>query len=144
MDIDKLIEFASKKHEGQVDKGGNPYIVHPINVMLSLKTMDEKIVGLFHDILEDTDTTIEELKELGLTDEQILAIDILTRKKDQSYNEYIDEVASDPLTINVKIADLLDNMDLSRIEYPTEEDYKRLQKYIKTFGKLVKIKISKI
>ena len=118
MDIDKLIEFASKKHEGQVDKGGNPYIVHPINVMLSLKTMDEKIVGLFHDILEDTDTTIEELKELGLTDEQILAIDILTRKKDQSYNEYIDEVASDPLTINVKIADLLDNMDLSRIEHP--------------------------
>lgn len=114
MDIQKVLEFAIEKHKGQVDKLGNPYIFHPIGVSLQMQTKEEKIVALLHDILEDTNTTIEELKELGLSEEIIKALQLLTRDKNITYMEYIEKLSSNELAKSVKIQDLKNNMDMSR------------------------------
>ena len=111
MDLQKVLEFAIERHKGQVDKLGNPYIFHPIGVSLQMQTKEEKIVALLHDILEDTNTTIEELKELGLSEEIIKALQLLTRDKNITYMEYIEKLSSNELAKSVKIQDLKNNMD---------------------------------
>lgn len=137
MDIIEILEFATKKHSGQVDKSNIPYILHPVRVAFRLDKMDERIVALLHDILEDTDATIEELKELGLTDVMIDAIMLLTRPKDMTYMEYIKRLADNSLACKVKLADLEDNMDPERIKNAGEnygsllERYKKAYKYLK-------------
>jgi len=130
--LDLAYKIACKVHENQLDKGGNPYILHPIAVSEMVDTEDEKIVALLHDTVEDTSITFEELKDYGFSNEIIIAIKAITKIKGESYEDYIDRVKDNPIALKVKIADLKHNMDLRRIPNPSRKDHERVRKYINT------------
>ena len=124
-----VLEFAMQKHDGQLDKAGKPYILHPIEVALSLYKESDKVVALLHDVLEDTDATIEDLKKIGVSEEEVEAIQLLTKPKKEDYIHYVKRVANNPIARHVKMADLKHNMDLSRLSEITDKDIQRVEKY---------------
>lgn len=129
---EKALRIAKTAHEGQYDKGGKPYILHPLTVAGKVEKPEEKITALLHDVVEDTDVTLEELS--GTFPPLIVdAVDRLTKKKGQGYSleKYLEGVRENEIARKVKLADLEHNMDLSRIPNPTEEDYRRGEKYRK-------------
>lgn len=138
--LEKAIELAVKAHQNQTDKGGQPYIFHPLRVMTRLDTEAEQIVGVLHDVVEDSSISIENLKELGFGQEITTALRLLTRKKDADYQNYIRAIANNPLALSVKLEDLKDNMRIERIPNPQAEDYARLEKYRKAFHYLINSK----
>lgn len=113
--LNKALDIAYKAHLGQTDKAGAPYILHPMRVAMHCETEEEKIVALLHDVVEDTSVTFEELKSEGFSDEVLTALKCLTRTEDEEYETFIRCVATNPLAIKVKIQDLKDNMDVSRL-----------------------------
>lgn len=129
MNIETAISVALQAHQGQVDKGGNPYILHPLAVMNRVETMEEKIVAVLHDVVEDSAITIEQLKEAGFSKEIVEAVGLLTKSAADSYEAFIAATKSNRLARNVKIADIQENMNINRIAIPTEKDYARLEKY---------------
>lgn len=131
--LSQAILIATTKHAGQIDKGGNPYILHPIRVALSLSTYEEMIVGVLHDVIEDTDCTYEDLTKLGFSSEITTALECLTKRPGETKIEAAHRAASNRLACAVKIADVTDNMDLSRIPYPSDSDYERVNKYRDVF-----------
>lgn len=141
MDIEMAISIALKAHKGQahkgqVDKGGNPYILHPLAVMNRVETIEEKIVAVLHDVVEDTEVTIDQLRETGFSEEILEAINLLTKAKEDSYEEFIEKTLKNRIARNVKIADIKENMNLSRIQDPSEQDYMRLEKYKRALERL--------
>lgn len=134
----KAIIISAKAHTGQVDKGGAPYILHPLTLMMKVKSEDEKIVALLHDVIEDTPITLDELREEGFSEEILEAVDLLTRKKGEQYWSYLAKLKENPLAKRVKIEDLKHNMDLSRISPITEKDLSRRDKYLEYFDFLTK------
>ena len=130
--INKAIEIATRAHSGQYDTGGNPYIFHPLRVMLNVKGGEnEQCAAVLHDVMEDTDVTEADLIRNGFDKDIITALNLLTKASDMDYMDYIRNLKVNPIARAVKAADLEDNMDMSRIENPTEKDYIRLKKYIK-------------
>ena len=127
--IDKVLKFAMEKHEGQFDKAGEKYILHPLHIALQMDTEEEKIVALLHDILEDTNTTEKDLKDLGLSIETIKHIKCLTRPKDISYMEYIQKISLDEIAKKIKIKDLEHNMDTSRLKDNNEKIQSLMKRY---------------
>lgn len=134
--LEKAILIAVKAHQGQVDKGGNPYILHPLRVMFSMKGENEKICAVLHDVIEDTDITLEFLRNDGFSEEILSALDTLTRRKSESYDQFIDRIVDNQLACNVKLADLSDNMNLTRIKNPSHKDLERIEKYRKAVDKI--------
>lgn len=128
--LEKSIILATKKHSGQTDKGGQPYILHPLRVMNDCNTIETKIVAVLHDILEDTDTTTKDLLEF-LPEYLINSIVILTRNKNESYEDYIKRISKNYYATQVKLMDLEDNMNLDRLEHIEMRDMKRYLKYRK-------------
>ena len=122
--------IALYAHQGQKDKGGNDYILHPRAVAAQMKTKEEKTVALLHDIVEDTFVTKETLENL-FGKEISEAVSTMSHKPQETYEEYIKKVARNHLARRVKIADLNHNMDLSRLPYISEKDLKRVEKYKK-------------
>ncbi len=129
--LEKAMILAAKAHMGQLDKGGNPYILHPVRVMLGCKSTNEKIVAMLHDTLEDSDLTSDDLLKEGFSKEIVEAVVCLTRKAGQDYMEHIQEVAKNPLARAVKLSDLADNMDLNRLPGLTPKDFQRLERYLR-------------
>lgn len=127
--LNKAIAIAAEAHDGQVDKGGNPYILHPLRVMMNCKSEAAKICAVLHDVIEDTKVTFEDLKSLGFSDEIVNALDCLTKRGGESYDDFISRVLPNELACQVKLADLMDNMDLTRIQNPCEKDEVRIQRY---------------
>jgi GTP diphosphokinase / guanosine-3',5'-bis(diphosphate) 3'-diphosphatase len=127
------IEIAMKYHSGQTDKIGSPYIFHPMRVMESVSGLKYKIVAILHDVIEDTDATLDTLNNAGIDDGEILsAIDIITKKKKQgqSYEEYLRLVNNNTIARKVKLVDIADNLSPERIyKVPLEECIKLLKKY---------------
>lgn len=134
--LEVAIKIAVNAHSGQVDKGGQPYILHPLRVMMSLIDEKDKIIGVLHDTVEDTDVTFEYLKEVGFDDEIIEGIKSVTRNKGETYNQFIDRASLNSRGKRVKLADIEDNMDISRIPNPSEKDYSRVEKYKKAKKRL--------
>jgi len=128
--LEKAIKLAQKYHEGQYDKGGHPYIEHPLRVMDGVESIDEKVVAVLHDVLEDCNVSKEELIKEGIPDHLVKNLEILCKGKNEKYFDYIDRI-KDPLAIKVKFSDLKDNMNLDRLKEITEKDLKRLEKYKK-------------
>jgi (p)ppGpp synthase/HD superfamily hydrolase len=129
--LEQAIELAVKMHKGQKDKGGNCYIEHPLRVMLSLETEEEKIVGVLHDVIEDSECTKEDLIELGFSQRIAEAVEGISRRENESYMEFIERCSKDELLRKVKLKDIKDNKNLERIPNPTEEDLRRIKKYEK-------------
>ena len=113
--LNKALEIARKAHAGQVDKGGDTYIFHPVRVALHCRTETEKIVALLHDVVEDTDVTLDDLRKEGFDTEVLDALQCLTRIEGEDYMDFIQRVATNPLATQVKMHDLKDNMDVSRL-----------------------------
>lgn len=137
MNLEQAISIASLAHEGQLDKGREPYILHPLRVMMKLKDNDLRIVAILHDVVEDTKVTDIDLITKGLDFELVNVVLTLTRNINESYDEYINSISKNKLAIKVKLADLEDNMDMSRIKNPTQKDYDRANKYYKAREKLM-------
>ena len=130
MNLERAIEIAVTAHKGQADKSGAPYILHPLRVMLSLKTEEERIVAVLHDVVEDCEEwPLHRLREEGLPEELAAALESVTRNDGETYMEFIERSKTNAIGRPVKAADLRDNMDLSRIENPTEQDHRRTKKY---------------
>ena len=139
--IERAIEIAVLAHKGQKDKSGVEYILHPLRVMERGKTEVEKICGVLHDVVEDSDWTIEDLINEGFSEEVISVIKCLTKEtENENYDEFIERVAQDPIAVKVKQNDLLDNMDITRLNELSEQDLHRLNKYQKAFKKLNELK----
>jgi len=134
--LDKAIQIASAAHLGQLDLGGEVYILHPIRVMQSVTTKDEKIVAILHDVIEDTDITLDYLKLEGFSIDIIEALEAITRVYKEPYQSYIKRVMKNPLALKVKVADLKDNLDMTRLIMVTEKDVKRAGKYVETYNHL--------
>jgi len=135
--LERAIQIATEAHKGQFDKAGREYIGHPIRVMEMGKTEDEKIVGVLHDVIEDTDWTFERLEAEGFSQEVINALRCVTKtSENENYDEFIDRVKKNPLAASVKINDLTDNMDIRRLPYLSDKDVKRLKKYLKAYKRL--------
>lgn len=127
--LNKAIEIAARAHAGQTDKGGHPYILHPLRVMLNCESEPAKICAILHDVIEDTNITVDDLRAEGFGDEIIASLECLTKQDDESYDDFIGRVLTNETACRVKLADLADNMDLTRIENPSEKDKERIKKY---------------
>jgi (p)ppGpp synthase/HD superfamily hydrolase len=127
--IEKAVEIAARAHAGQVDKAGAPYLLHPLRVMLSVITLEEQMAAVLHDVVEDTDVTLEDLKAEGFPAQVIEAIQALTKQPGETRLEAARRAARHPVARVVKLADVTDNMDLRRIACPTDMDYARLREY---------------
>ena len=137
--LSKATTIAIEAHKGQVDKTGMPYLGHIMRVMNAGKSIDEKICGVLHDLVEDTDWTFKKLEEQGFPKQIIDALKCVTKLfDDEPYDEFIQRVKSNPLAIAVKINDLTDNMDIRRLNDLSESDFKRLQKYLSAYKELTK------
>ncbi|MDU0200479.1 MULTISPECIES: GTP pyrophosphokinase [Paenibacillus] len=134
--LTKAILLAAKAHDGQTDKGGNPYILHPIRLASKAKTTEESIVAVLHDVVEDSNMTLFDLKNEGFSSNVIAALDCLTRRADESYEGFIKRIKLNPLASKVKLLDLEDNCDMSRIPQPSEADYARIDRYKKAIAEL--------
>lgn len=126
--LTKAYRLARKWHKGQVDKGGTPYIEHVRHVSEQMDTTDGKIVGMLHDIVEDTLLTLDDLRIEGFTPLQIDAVDALTRRKDETYDAFIFRVSQNPLAKEVKIKDMLHNKQVERVPHADQKSIERLQK----------------
>jgi (p)ppGpp synthase/HD superfamily hydrolase len=129
-------EVATRAHAGQVDKVGRPYIEHPTAVAVRLTTDDEQVVGFLHDVVEDTDTTLAELRAMGFTVDQVLAVDAVTKRRGETLEQSMARVIADPsgIALRVKRADISHNGDPARLAMVADEDIRsRLQqKYERT------------
>jgi (p)ppGpp synthase/HD superfamily hydrolase len=135
--LERAIEIATEAHRGQLDKAGNEYIGHPLRVMAMGKTTEEKIVGILHDVVEDSSWTFERLAAEGFSAPIIEALRCLTKQPDsEPYDKYIARIKHNPLAVAVKLNDLTDNMDIRRLPYLSDKDVKRLKKYLKAYKQL--------
>ncbi len=143
MDYNELLAKATKialtAHQGQFDKSGMPYAGHIMRVMNAGRNIDEKIVGVLHDLVEDTNWTFDQLSQEGFPQHIIEALQCVTKlSDDEPYDNFIERVKTNPLAIAVKINDLTDNMDLRRYNCLTERDIARLHKYLRAYNSLTK------
>ena len=127
--LGKAVRIAAVAHENQVDKAGGAYILHPLRLMARAQTDDERIVALLHDVVEDSDWTLEALAGEGFPPHLVNAIDCLTSRKGEGYDDFITRVLTSPLAVRVKLLDIEDNMDVTRLSELTGKDLERLQKY---------------
>lgn len=133
--LGRMLVLATNAHAGQFDRGGNPYILHPLKVMHYLKSDDEELmcIALGHDVVEDTGVTFKELREAGMSERVINGIRDLTKIPGQTYEEYKMGVFSNTDAMRVKLADLRHNTDVRRLKGVTEKDLARMAKYHQFF-----------
>ena len=135
--LERAIEIAREAHCGQLDKAGEDYIGHPLRVMAMGRTVDEKIVGVLHDVVEDSAWTFEMLAAEGFSAHIIEALRCVTKlSASEPYDKFIARVKKNPLAVAVKLNDLTDNMDIRRLPYLSDKDVKRLKRYLKAYKQL--------
>ena len=137
--LDRAIQIAAQVHQGQKDKYGAPYILHPIRVMMHVHSKIEKIVAILHDVIEDSDLTLDDLKNERFSTEIVNAIDALSKRDGEVYDDYINRTTKNKIAITVKLADLEDNMDLKRIDVVTKKNKESMEIYHKAWLKLSRI-----
>lgn len=125
----KALELAFEKHKNQKDKSGIPYIYHPFYIATKMNNENEIVVALLHDVIEDTNTTINDLKNIGFNNDILDAVDCMTHYDGQDYHEYIKKLSKNPIALKVKIEDLKHNLDITRLTTITKEDEIRVKRY---------------
>lgn len=133
--LEKAIKLAILSHEGQLDKAGSPYILHPLRMMFRFQNEALQMVAVLHDVVEDTEVSLEQLQEEGYPEEVITGVQAMTRRDDESYDEFIERAASHPLARQVKRVDLEDNMNVLRLANPSSKDFKRIARYRRCWEK---------
>jgi (p)ppGpp synthase/HD superfamily hydrolase len=137
--LERAVEIAAGAHSGQSDRYGASYILHPLRVMHNVTGTSAKITAILHDVVEDSDWTLERLREEGFDELIVNAVDALSRRENESYDAYIERLLPDRLARQIKIADLQDNMDLKRADRLTDEDTAKFVRNHKAWVKLVMI-----
>jgi (p)ppGpp synthase/HD superfamily hydrolase len=134
--LERAIALACEAHRRQTDKAGKPYILHPLRLMLRFSDTADQVVAVLHDVVEDSAITLDRLRELGFEPSIVAAIDCLTRRSGESYDAFIDRILADRLATRVKIRDIQDNLDLSRLPTLSDEDLQRVAKYHRALSRL--------
>jgi len=127
--LGKAIAIAAQAHQDQYDKAGAPYILHPLRMMQRMSSETEMMAAILHDVVEDTDWTLDKLRQAGFAAEVVQAVECLTHRDHETYDEFIARVRTNAIASKVKLADLEDNMDMRRLSTLTEKDAERLHKY---------------
>lgn len=133
----RAIAIAASAHQDQRDRANAPYILHPLRMMMRGQTLEEQIVAVLHDVVEDSDWTLEQLAAEGFPPQIVEAIACLTRQHDESYDEFINRILPNPLATRVKRYDLEDNMTLTRLAQLGEKDVERLHRYHKAHQRVM-------
>jgi (p)ppGpp synthase/HD superfamily hydrolase len=138
--LERAIQIAVEAHTGATDKGGNPYILHPLRVMFALSTDEERIVGILHDVVEDCSDqgwTFSRMEEEGFSDKVLSGLRAVTKLEGETdYQAFVHRAANDPIGRRVKIADITDNLDVTRIPEITDKDLMRISRYKKALSYL--------
>ncbi len=136
--LERAIAIAAEAHRGQTDKAGEPYILHPMRVMLRVRGETERTVAILHDVVEDGAPawSLERLREEGFGAEVVEAVDRLTKRDGEPYEALVERAAGDPIARRVKLADLEDNISLTRIADPGEKDRERIERYRRAYTRL--------
>lgn len=127
--LERALVIAALAHAGQRDKGGEPYVLHPLRMMLKLETDEERQAALLHDVLEDTDVSLQDLQEAGFSSDVLEAVQLLSRLPGESRMQAARRATTSPLALRVKLADNADNLNVKRIPEPDEHDLARLKEY---------------
>ena len=128
--LERAIAIAAQAHAGQIDKAGAPYVLHPLRVMLGVYSTNERITAVLHDVVEDCDSwSFERLTGEGFSDTIIAALKSVTKIEGEPYEDFVRRAAANPIGRRVKLSDLTDNSDLSRIASPTRKDHDRIARY---------------
>ena len=135
-DIEEAIRIAVDAHRGQRDRGGAPYILHPLRVMLRVHTDAERMAAVLHDVVEDSAWTLEDLRARGFADEVVAAVDALSRREGEDYGAFVERAAAHPVARRVKLADLEDNMDVRRLLTVGPKETERLARYRAAWARL--------
>ncbi|MEZ6032860.1 MAG: HD domain-containing protein [Planctomycetaceae bacterium] len=138
--IEKALEIAARAHDGVKDKEGEPYILHPIRVMIGVEGEAARIVAVLHDVVEDTEVTIEDIKAEGFSDEVIVALSLVTHAADQPYADYVMACKGNDIARQVKLSDLRDNSSLKRMLLRPDKiqtDVARMRKYLLSYRYLL-------
>jgi (p)ppGpp synthase/HD superfamily hydrolase len=131
--LDKAILIATQAHQGQKDRYGANYILHPLRVMFKVYSEEEKIVAILHDVIEKTDWTLEELREQGFSEGVVEAVNLLTRRDDQDYMNYIEKLKGNYIARKVKLADIEDNMNPQRMDQLSDKNFEKLARLHKAW-----------
>lgn len=129
--LERAIAIAAAAHTGQTDKGGQPYILHPLRVMMRCTTADEQMAAVLHDVVEDSDVTLADLEQEGFPRSVVEAVEALTKRPGETRIQAAHRAAAHPVARAVKLADNADNTDLTRIQNPTQKDLERMEDYKK-------------
>ena len=125
----KALSLCFEAHKNQLDKSGMPYVFHPFHLAEQMETVETVVVALLHDIVEDTDYTIDDLKNMGFPNTVTDAIALMTHDANTEYMDYVARIKNNPIAKAVKLADLRHNSDTTRLDDVTEKDLKRVEKY---------------
>jgi (p)ppGpp synthase/HD superfamily hydrolase len=128
--LERAIAIAAEAHAGQIDKAGAPYVLHPLRMMLRMSSVEERIVAVLHDVCEDCPGwTFDRLRSEGFPEHVIEALQSVTKRDGEDYDDFVRRAADNPIGRRVKLADMIDNSDLSRIALPSGRDFERVEKY---------------
>ena len=127
--LERAIVIAATAHAGQLDKAGEPYILHPLRVMMRVAGTAARMAAVLHDVVEDTAVSLDDLRAEGFPDVVIAAVEAVTKRPGETRIEAARRAAADPIAREVKLADNAENMDLSRLPHPTERDCLRVEEY---------------
>jgi (p)ppGpp synthase/HD superfamily hydrolase len=137
--LETAIRLAAKVHKGQVDRYGKPYILHVMRVMMRGHDFDEQVLGALHDVLERSAMTLEDLAKKGFSPRVLKAMEHISRRENETYEQYIDRVVQDSLAIRVKLHDLADKMDLLHVQELDPADLKRYNKQLTAYHRMKKL-----
>jgi len=136
--VEKAISIALRAHEGQIQRNGEPFILHPLYVMQQVSGEVMRTAAILHDVVEDSVLSIQDLKKEGFSDEILLIVDALTRKSKEKYEDYISRITNTPQAIPIKMADLRHNMDALRLSVFSDKDGDRMRRYHNAYRVLEK------
>lgn len=136
--LGRAIHLVAREFESRTDKGGKPYVLHCLWVMNKVRHLGEDymIAAVLHDLVEDSDWTIEHLRKQGFSDHVVYAVDMLTHRKEHSYDQYIERVLMSEIAVQVKLRDLEHNSKITRLKGIGEKDLERIGKYHRVYKKL--------
>jgi (p)ppGpp synthase/HD superfamily hydrolase len=127
--VEDAVSIAARAHRGQKDKAGAPYLLHPLRMMLRMETEAAMMAAVLHDVVEDTEWTLDRLREAGFSEEVLEAVDCLTHREGESYQQFVERVRTNRIARQVKVADLEDNMNVRRMNQLGPKELERLEKY---------------
>ena len=137
--LERAIRLAAKVHKGQVDRFGNPFILHVLRVIARGHDPDERLLASLHDVLERSELTVVDLRKKGVPDHVLVALTHISRVPNEDYDKYIDRVALNPLATRVKVHDLADKMDLREVGQLSVADLKRYNKQLEAYERLKRL-----